>query len=363
MKEEDFEDLFQDEDFNEDFDPEELEKKFEALMKNRSYMKPDGEENPFFMVHHKDIFLPAQLKKGDKIAILSPASAVKEEYVLGAMERIMERGYQPVLMKYAIGHESGSFSATKGDRLMDMFEALQDSQYKAIFCTRGGYGCGQLLVNFSYGLIANNPKWLIGFSDVSALLAMWYRSNIASIHGPMAKHLATMPANDPCTDALFKMLENGGKFDYTVAAHEYNRPGKVSGILRGGNLAVLNDLSDTPCDILSTRGETHDVILFLEDINEPIYKVNRMLWRLINSGFLTSVKGIIFGQFTDYKPDANYGSMEDMIHEFIDRTMIPENIPVAYNFPTGHTDVNYPLTVGARVELEVTDSKVRIHTI
>lgn len=309
------------------------------------------------------VLCPPSLKKGDKIAILSPASVVKEEYVLEAMNKIMEKGYQPVLMKYAIGHDKGSFSATKSERLMDLFEALEDSDVKAILCSRGGYGCTQLLGNLSYGMIANNPKWIIGFSDISALLATWYRAGIASIHGPMAKHIATMPDEDPCTEALFNILENGGKFDYSTNTHKFNRKGKSHGILRGGNLAVLNDLSDTSYDILSLNHEKTDVILFIEDINEPIYKVNRILWRLLHSGSLLRVKGIIFGQFTEYKPDSNFASMEEMIHSFIEASIIPRDLPIVYNFPVGHTEINYPLIVGSEVELEVTDKFTRLRTV
>lgn len=319
----------------------------------------DSLNDPFSSVRHNGLFTPDSLKKGDKIAILSPASAVKDEYVYGAMERMTERGFRPVLMEYALGHVSGSFSAVKGDRLMDIFGALEDEECKAILCARGGYGCCQLLENIPYGLIAKNPKWVIGFSDVSALLALWYRANVASIHGPMAKHLATMPADDPCTEALFSLLENGGKFDYTVAPHPYNRSGRTSGTLLGGNLAVLNDLADTPFDILDCDNPQDDVILFLEDINEPIYKVNRILWRLCLSGVLMRVKGLIFGQFTDYKPDANFASMEDMINEFLEKAMTRQ-VPVAFNFPTGHTDLNYPLTVGSRVELDIAATYVRL---
>ena len=316
------------------------------------------------MIVDKDLFYPAPLKKGDTIAIISPASVVKEEYVFGAISRLKERGYNPVLMKHAIGHEIGSFSATKSERLMDLFEALEDPQIKAILCSRGGYGCCQLLANFSFGMIFHNPKWLIGFSDISARHALWYNSGIASIHGPMAKHLATMPYDDPCTEALFNMLENSGRFDYTVAPHKYNQIGKATGTLRGGNLAVLTDLADTPYDILNSSNDRNKdgVILFFEDIAEPIYKVNRMLWRMILNGSLTMVKGIIFGRFTEYRADKNYDTMEDMIHELIEHSIVPPNIPIVYNFPVGHTDINYPLTEGAKVELEVTETSVRLHS-
>lgn len=331
------------------------EAKIEKLQKKQNNLSE--------MICHKDIKYPAPLKKGDRIALISPASAVKEEYVLGAMERIVEQGYEPVLMKYALGHESGTFSATKGDRLMDLFEALEDPNNKAILCNRGGYGCSQLLANLSYGVVSRNPKWLIGFSDVSALHALMYFSGIASIHGPMAKHIATMGSDDPCTTALFNMLGNGGRFDYITPSHEYNRLGKSTGILRGGNLAVLNDLANTPYDMLRRTGPEEDIIIFLEDISEPIYKVNRILWRLLLSGVLADVKGIIFGQFTEYKPDKNFSTMEDMIHDFIIHSIVPERIPVVYNFPVGHTDYNLPLTEGAKVELEVTDSEVRLRSI
>lgn len=337
----------------------------------RSLNNPEGKkeksdkdrENYHYLIRHKGMFFPAPLEKGDKIALLSPASSVKKEYVEGAMRRITDRGYEPVLMPHALGHDNGSFAATKSERLIDLFDALEDSSIKAILCTRGGYGCCQLLANFSYGMIASNPKWLIGFSDVSALLAMWYSSHIASIHGPMAKHLATMPEDDPCTQALFDILENGGKFDYKTSPHEYNRHGAATGVLRGGNLAVLNDLCGTPYDLLAPRGNEEGFILFIEDISEPIYAVNRMLWRLVLSNTFLLVKGIIFGQFTEYRPDKNFKTMEDMIHDFIDRSIISPTIPIVYNYPSGHTDFNLPLTEGARVELDVTEFGVRLRTI
>ncbi|MCH5233939.1 MAG: LD-carboxypeptidase [Muribaculaceae bacterium] len=312
-----------------------------------------------------EMFFPAPLKEGDKIAIVSPASMVKDEYVYGAMSRMLARGYEPVLMKYALGHEDGNFAASKGDRLMDLFSALENQEYKAIFCSRGGYGCAQLLANFSKGMIAGNPKWIIGYSDISALLALWYSSGIASIHGPMAKHLAINPADDPSTEALFNILETGGRFDYTVAPHQFNQLGKSTGVIRGGNMAVLTDLAGTPYDLFDSmkNRDSQGVILFFEDIAEPIYKVNRMLWRLALSGSLMMVKGIIFGQFTEYKPDKNFDTMEDMIKHFIDQSIVPRNIPIVYNFPVGHTDLNYPITEGAEVELDVTETRVRLRTL
>ena len=313
------------------------------------------------MVNPKDIFFPAPLKKGDKVALISPASAVKDEYVFEAMERLRQRGYEPMLMPHALNHVKGSFAADNACRLFDLCNALEDPEIKAIFCTRGGYGCVQLLPNFSSNLVASHPKWIIGFSDVSALLALWYSSDVASIHGPMAKHLATQPPDHPATAALFNILENGGHFNYSVPSSPYNRPGIAQGTLKGGNFAVLNGLADTPYDLLSSK-INDDVILFFEDINEPIYAIERMLWRLSLNGTLASVKGLVFGQFTDYKPDKNFNSVEEMIGFWLHR-MLLKDIPVVFNFPIGHVDSNFPVVVGANVELAVEDAFVSLKSI
>lgn len=356
------EDIYKEsDDEKEEFDIDELLYKTKSLQEKLAELENESQE-PLVMVQHKGICFPQPLKKGDKVAFISPASEVKDEYVRGSMKIFKERGYQPVLMPHALGEAEGSYAAPKGSRLIDLMEAVEDRDIKAIFCNRGGYGCVQMLQNFSYSLIAKNPKWLIGFSDVSALLAMWYCSGIASIHGPMAKHLATEPGDDPCTRALFNILENGGKFSYLMpSTSTLNRPGKAKGILKGGNWAVLNGLAGTPYDILDVKfGE--DVILFLEDINEPIYALERMLWRLSLSGTLLAVKGIIFGQFTEYKPDKNFQTVEEMLDYWLDRIMIPR-IPIVFNFPSGHVKNNYPLTVGATVELCVDEELVSLKTL
>lgn len=356
-------DFFEDLENNksEDFNIEDYKYKSRDIEELFSDMDKVARE-PFVMVRYKGIHFPQPLKKGDKVSFISPASAVKEEYVAGAMKCFLDRGYNPVLMPSALGEEEGSYSASKSKRLIDLLDALEDPEIKAIFCTRGGYGCVQMLPNFSYSIIAKNPKWIIGFSDVSALLALWYRSDIASVHGPMAKHLAIEQQDDPCSNALFNILENGGKFNYLMpSTSSLNRIGEAKGILRGGNWAVLDGLANTPYDILDIKPD-EEVILFFEDIAEPIYKLERMLWRLYLSGTLEKVKGLIFGQFTEYKSDRNFETVEEMLDYRLSRIMI-RNIPVVYNFPVGHVQNNYPLTEGATVELKVDDELVSLRTI
>lgn len=304
---------------------------------------------------------PLPLRKGDKIAIISPASAVKEEYVAGCADFLQRKGFETEIMPSASGkYISGSFAAPYEQRLSDLKQALTDNSVKAILCARGGYGCVHLLPAISLEEVHDNPKWIVGFSDISALLALWYRAGVMSIHGPMAKHLSTMPSDDPSTEALLYLLE-GSEMQYVFPANELERQGLATGRLVGGNLAVLNGLSATPFDMLNIA-EDDNVILFLEDISEPIYAVERMLMRLFLSGSLNRVKGLIFGGFTEYKADRNHSSMEEMADKLFKRLNI-QNIPVAFNFPVGHTDENFPLVIGNEVKLIVGSDKVSLSSI
>lgn len=294
---------------------------------------------------------PPALVPGDKIAIISPASAVKPEYVDGAAAIISSHGFTPFVMPFAKGNPHGSYASSEASRVADLSHALHEDSIKAILCARGGYGCVQLLPHFNMSEIASNPKWLIGYSDVSALHALWFKSGVKSIHGPMAKHLTVEMANDSATTDLFALLENSGleRRSIHVPMHRLNFMGTGSGVLAGGNLAVLDGLAGTPYDILSEALDG-DIILFLEDISEPVYKVERMLTRLYLSGVLHKVKGLVFGQFTGYDPDRNFKSMEHMIAARLWMWGI-NHIPVAFNFPIGHVSDNRPVVEGQYVTL------------
>lgn len=309
----------------------------------------------------KQIIFPEPLKKGDKIAIISPATIVKEEYIDGAADFLSTQGYNPLIMPAAKGPSKGSFAAEFDSRLKDLKTAIENPEIKAILCARGGYGCVHLLPHLSEKEIRQNPKWIIGFSDISALHALWLKSGVASIHGPMAKHLTEEQPTQECTLALMELLQNGGRFDYRFPGNEYNREGRARGVLRGGNLAVLNGLAASGLDILHID-DNEEVILFLEDVSEAIYAVERMLIRLYLSGTLNKLKGLIIGQFTEYKPDRNYQSMEEMIDSLLRRLEI-DNLPVAFDFPCGHVSLNYPLVEGASVELSVTKEDVLLSSI
>lgn len=297
---------------------------------------------------------PKSLIPGDKIAILSPSSPVKEIYIDGAVRFFEEAGYIPVVMPYAKGPASGSYASRKEDRLDDLVSAWSDPSIRAVLCSRGGYGAVHLLRDISDDLLLSDPKWLIGYSDISALHARLLEAGIASIHGPMAKHITEEGAEDNCTQALMRVLRGDSPIVYRTAPHIYNIHGEAEGILAGGNLAVLNGLFGTKYDIL--REET---ILFIEDISEAIYAVERMLYHILLSGGFDMIRGLIVGRFTDYRPDKNYTAMEDMISAFLRREGIG-NIPVAFDFPVGHVRENYPMVEGAATTLRIDDMGVEL---
>ena len=297
---------------------------------------------------------PKSLIPGDKIAILSPSSPVKEIYIDGAVRFFEEAGYIPVVMPYAKGPASGSYASRKEDRLDDLVSAWSDPSIRAVLCSRGGYGAVHLLRDISDDLLLSDPKWLIGYSDISALHARLLEAGIASIHGPMAKHITEEGAEDNCTQALMRVLRGDSPLTYTAPTHDYNISGEAEGILAGGNLAVLNGLFGTRYDIL--RDNT---ILFIEDISEAIYAVERMLYHILLSGGFDRIRGLIVGRFTDYRPDKNYTAMEDMISAFLRREGIG-NIPVAFDFPVGHVRENYPMVEGAATTLRIDDMGVEL---
>ncbi len=291
-----------------------------------------------------NIVFPRPLRRGDRIAIVSPASKIDASVVEGALPVLKEQGWIPEVYPHALG-VSGTYSGTVEDRLADFTDALSDSGIRAIMCSRGGYGAVHLLDRISSELLQADPKWIIGFSDISALHALMSRNGIASIHSSMCRHLGAYGVNDEDSQSLFGILR-GEMPSYCVNAHPWNKAGSAVGQVLGGNLAVLSALIGTPYDIIGREGS----ILFIEDIAEPIYKVERILYQMRLSGVFNRINGLVIGQFTEYRPDANYSDMLTMIHDMTSDL----NMPVAYDFPIGHVDHNLPLIESAVAELSVT---------
>lgn len=295
--------------------------------------------------------IPPQLAKGDTVALLSPASAVYPEFVEGASRRLKSLGLNVREYPSARG-TYGSYSAPLQQRLADMTEAIVDPEIRAIFCTRGGYGCIHLLPHLFPELLQFDPKWLIGFSDISALHAFWAKSGVMSIHASMARHLTSAFSDDPSFKSLLDILFHHRINPIETPPVYIYRPGSATGRLIGGNLAVLNSLAGTPFDLLAMPDDV-PAILFIEDVSEAIYAVERMLFRLSLTGTLRKVKGIIFGEFTEYKSDKNFATMEQMLANRI-LPLLPKGVPAVTHFPIGHIDVNMPLIESHEYTLTVT---------
>ena len=279
---------------------------------------------------------PQPLREGDKIAIVSPAGIPVPAHIL------RQQGYRVEIMPHALG-KWGSYSGTDEERFSDLYDALTDPEVRAILCGRGGYGAVHILDRLDKLPLSQDPKWIIGFSDISALHALMHKHGVKSVHASMCS-LIRLGEDDADNSLLFGLLR-GEQPNLYFKPSPLDRPGVADGKLIGGNLAVLADLIATPYDLLLP-----DTILFIEDVAEPIYKIERVLYQLTLNGVLPNLKGLIVGQFTEYAGDKNYDTMEEMIHEMVK----PYGYPVAYDAPIGHVFHNSPVIEGAHVTLRVT---------
>lgn len=296
-----------------------------------------------------DTLYPRPIQPGDKIAILAPAGPIDSLIVDSAAAVLRQVGYEPVIYPHTFG-KHGHFSGTHSERLADMRAALCDTSIRAILCARGGYGVVHNLDSLAMLPLRDDPKWIIGFSDISALHALMASQGIASVHASMAKQVMLGP-DDELNSYLLDILQ--GRFPtYRFAPSEYNHPGHAEGKLLGGNLAVIADLIATPFDIIQPG-----TILFIEDVSEPIYKIERILYQLRLMGILPKLNGLIIGQFTDYKPDKVHESMEQMLAEAL--APYPE-LPVAFGAPIGHVDYNLPVVESAYATLDITPEGVTL---
>lgn len=294
------------------------------------------------------LIFPAPLRPGNKIAIVSPAGPVAADLVNGAADVLRSIGYKPVIYPHALGRR-GYYSGTDDERFDDLAAALTDTTVKAVLCSRGGYGAVHILDRIAALPLRDNAKWLIGFSDISALHALLASRGIASVHGPMAKSIMKGTANSD-NRALFDILA-GSMPSYTFAPSPLNHTGEATGRLVGGNVAVLADLISTPYDILAPG-----TILFIEDVAEPIYKIERILYQLRLNGVLDNLAGLVVGEFTDYKPDGVHTSMEAMIADMVKDC----KFPIAFGVPFGHGDNNAPLVESSTATLRVTPESVTL---
>lgn len=303
------------------------------------------------------LIIPPYLHEGDKVVILSPSSKIDKAFLKGAVKRLTSWGLRPVLARHA-GSSHGTYAGTVGQRLEDLQAAMDDPDTRAILCSRGGYGAVHLVGKLDFSRFRESPKWLIGFSDITALHNLWQREGFASLHAPMARHLTVEPEDDFCTLALHDILTGaavtpeGCCFGYTCEPHKLNRRGTAEGTLRGGNFAVFNGLRGTPYDI-----PADGTVLFIEDVGERPHAIERMMYNLKLGGVLERLSGLIIGQFTEYEEKKQlgkelYGALAELVKEY--------DYPVCFNFPVGHVPMNLPLINGAPVRLDVDRKGVKL---
>ena len=286
---------------------------------------------------------PDYMKKGDKVALISPSYYTPMENVEKTADVLRSWGLEPVVGPNVGKVVDGKYAGTVAERISDIRWALSDPSIKAIICNRGGYGTIQLIDQLTLAELKASPKWLVGFSDISTLHGLLTRAGVMSIHGTMSSFLCK--GGTDATSTLMRDLLLGKVPRYEVPTHKQNITGKATGTLVGGNICTFAPNLGTQAD--ATMGK--DLILFVEEVEESMHNIDRQMRILQMNGVLNRCKGIILGEFTDCGKEFTYESVEAMLHEMLK----DYNIPVLCGFPGGHGDVNLPLVMGANVTIDV----------
>jgi len=289
--------------------------------------------------------IPSYLKKGDTIGIVSLAGRCNKKHLQTAINTFEEWGLKTIIGKHLFDYEN-QFAASDKNRLADLNSMIEDNNIKAIISLRGGYGSVRLLDDINYSHLAKKPKWIIGFSDITAIhSAIAIKSNIASLHATMPVNFADCHPNtlDTLQNALF-----GNDLKYEIKSHKLNRNGNAKAEIVGGNLSVLYSLRGTEYDI-----DTNNKILFIEDLNEYLYHIDRMMMNLKLGGKLTNLNGLIVGAFSDMKDnDTKFGKTA---YEIIADTVKEFNYPIIFDFKAGHIKENNALIFGIKTEINVNE--------
>lgn len=297
--------------------------------------------------------IPPYLSEGDTIGIVCPGGCLPIEKAETCIQVLAQWGFK-VKTGSTLGGQYNYFSGSDEQRLEDLQQMLDDSTVKAILCGRGGYGVGRLIDKLNFKKFKKNPKWIIGYSDITVLHAhIFSRFKIATLHAPMAAAFNDEEYKNEYIQSLQSALK-GEKPAYTCEVNQYNNTGTVNGILVGGNLSLLAHLTGTASDI-NTAGK----ILFLEDVGEYLYNIDRMLYQLKRSGKFNNLAGLVIGGFTEVKDTVIpfgkdvYEVIYDIIKEY--------DYPVCFKFPVGHMRENYVLKIGAQYKLHVGKKMVTLH--
>lgn len=289
------------------------------------------------------MIIPQFLNIGDTIGIVALAGITNKMHLNNAIDVFTKWGFKTIVGKYVFENHN-NFSATDEHRADDVNNMIHNQDVKAIISLRGGYGTARILDKIDINYLITNPKWIIGFSDITALHSALNRVGVCSLH-------ASMPTNFNTTDVIsLESLKNallGFKNRYEINTDKLNILGKTKAEIIGGNLSVLYSLNSTKYDL-----DFNDKILFIEDLNEYLYHIDRMMLNFKLSGKLSKLKAIIVGGMSDMLD--NEIPFGKSAYEIILEHVKEYNYPVLFNFPAGHIQKNYAITMGSIVSLNIT---------
>jgi muramoyltetrapeptide carboxypeptidase len=282
---------------------------------------------------------PPRLNSGDKIGIIAPAGPVSPAELQPAIDFLKNKGFLVSESEY-LYNKQGYLAGNDDKRLADLHSMFNDKNIKAIFCARGGYGTLRLLDKIDYDLIRRNPKIIVGYSDITALLfSIYIKTGLITFHGPIIKGLISH--GDDNINSLLELITSGAMARFTLSGGQVLREGKTKGALIGGNLSLLSSLIGTQF-MPSLSGK----ILFIEERGEPLYRIDRMLTQLNLSGELDRVGGVIAGNFTEC------GNIREINRLLLD--IISNDCPLYSGFPVGHGLSNRTIPLGIEAQFDDT---------
>ncbi len=292
--------------------------------------------------------IPSFLNAGDLVLVVAPAFSANEVEVRSGIIQLEKMGFR-VETGQSVFSSWGKFAGTDSERKADLQWAMDHSEAKAIICTRGGYGLGRILAELNFDTFRTNPKWLIGFSDITLIHLRLHELEIASVHGPMTVHFSRTEQSEACNSLIRIIKGEIPSVSYPVQP-ERQVTQNISGLLSGGNLTMISHSAGK-----LKPGVFSGSVLFLEEIGEYHYRIDRMLEQLRQSGMFEGIKAVVLGQFTDCEADRFPLSVAEMVCE-----KLPEGVPVFSGLESGHGVPTFPLIFGMMTEIEKDETGFRL---
>jgi len=296
---------------------------------------------------------PEYLKSGDTISIVAPSGVLNnfDDKITKAINIFKSWGLNVVIGNH-IFDKNGHFAGTDKNREKDFQKALDNKNIKAIWCARGGYGAVRIIDKLNFDNYLKNPKWIIGFSDITVIHNKLNFLNSESIHAMMITGFEDIGQNNDSLSKLKNVLF-GDSLSYSIASNKNNKTGKSEGIIVGGNLTLIQSTIGSKTEL-----KMKDKILFIEEIGEYAYHIDRMLYSLKRAGYFENCKGLIVGQISDVKKNTtDFGrSINELILDVLDEY----NFPILFDFPAGHEKTNFPIILGRKVILDVSKSDGKV---